>query len=131
MDQHWNERDPIFIQIRERIVRMILGGTLKTEDQLPSVRQVAADYAVNPITVMKAYQLLTDEGVLEKKRGLGMFIRDGAWARLMESERREFLEVEWPRIRQRIQQLGLSLEELMAGAPSRTVAAAGEEARHA
>jgi GntR family transcriptional regulator len=101
---------------------------MRTEDQLPSVRQVAADYAVNPITVMKAYQLLVDDGVLEKKRGLGMFIREGAWQRLMEQERRVFLEVEWPRIRQRIQQLGLSPEELLGGpaAPS----ARDKEARH-
>jgi GntR family transcriptional regulator len=82
------------------------------------VRQVAAEVAVNPITVMKAYQLLADEGVLEKRRGLGMFIREGAWQRLMEQERRRFLETEWPQIRQRIQALGLSVEELTAGLPA-------------
>ena len=138
MDQHWNERDPIFIQIRERIVRMILGGTIKTEDQLPSVRQVAADYAVNPITVMKAYQLLVDDGVLEKRRGLGMFIKEGAWQRLMEQERRHFLDTEWPRIRQRIQQLGISVGELlgegMLAAPAAATAAPAQaptrEAHH-
>ncbi len=122
MQQHWNERDPIFLQIRDQIVRMILGDSLKPEEQLPSVRQVAAEYAVNPITVMKAYQLLTDEGVLEKRRGLGMFIQEGAQVRLLAQERRQFLDVEWPRIRQRIQALGLSMRELEA-----TVSATGEQ----
>ena len=122
MQQHWNERDPIFLQIRDQIVRMILGDSLKPEEQLPSVRQVAAEYAVNPITVMKAYQLLTDEGVLEKRRGLGMFIQEGAQVRLLAQERRQFLDVEWPRIRQRIQALGLSMRELEA-----TTTATGEQ----
>lgn len=117
MQPNWNERDPIFLQIRERVVRMILGGLLKPEDQLPSVRQVSVEAAVNPITVMKAYQLLLDEGVVEKRRGLGMFVKEGAWARLMEQERRRFLDQEWPQIRQRIVALGLSVEELTAEAP--------------
>jgi len=127
MQNQWNDRDPIFLQIRDRIVRLILGGSLKTEEQLPSVRQVAAEYSVNPITVMKAYQVLTDEGVLEKRRGLGMFIRDGAWTRLMEQERRLFLEEEWPRMRQRIQALGLSVEELTADLPATTRGQQGRE----
>ncbi|MFA7331138.1 MAG: GntR family transcriptional regulator [Candidatus Delongbacteria bacterium] len=132
MQQHWNERDPIFLQIRDLIVRMVLGDALKTEEQLPSVRQVAAEYAVNPITVMKAYQLLADEGVLEKRRGLGMFIQAGARERLLAQERKQFLEVEWPRIRQRIQALGLSTGELLAAAaPAAPAVGQGEGARHA
>jgi GntR family transcriptional regulator len=118
MASNWNDRDPIFLQIRDRIVRLVLGGSLKGEEQLPSVRQVAAELAVNPITVMKAYQLLVDEGVLEKRRGLGMFIKEGAWTRLMEQERRQFLENEWPRISQRITALGLSVQELTKKLPS-------------
>lgn len=130
MQNQWNDRDPIFLQIRDRIVRLILGGSLKPEEQLPSMRQVAAEYAVNPITVMKAYQTLTDEGILEKRRGLGMFIKEGAWAKLMEQERRLFMESEWPRIRQRIQALGLSVEELTADLPARAEASSstGERA---
>ncbi len=120
MASNWNDRDPIFLQIRDRIVRLVLGGSLKVEEQLPSVRQVAAELAVNPITVMKAYQLLVDEGVLEKRRGLGMFIKDGAWTRLMEQARRQFLESEWPRIRQRITALGLSVQELTKDLPVAT-----------
>ncbi len=132
MQHHWNERDPIFLQIRDLIVRMVLGDSLKTEEQLPSVRQVAAEYAVNPITVMKAYQLLADEGVLEKRRGLGMFIQAGARERLLAQERKQFLEVDWPRIRQRIQALGLSTGELLAAAPAAApTAAKGEGTRHA
>lgn len=119
MDQHWNDRDPIFLQIRERIVQHILGGSLKADEQLPSVRKVAADYAVNPITVMKAYQLLTDEDILEKRRGLGMFVKEGAWQRLLEQERGRFLKEEWPRMVQRIMQLGFGVEELLQEADVR------------
>jgi len=112
MQHQWNERDPIFLQIRDQIVGMILGNSLREDEQLPSVRQVAAEYSVNPITVMKAYQLLGDEGVLEKRRGLGMFIQIGARERLLEQERRRFLDEEWPRILKRVEELGLSLDEL-------------------
>jgi GntR family transcriptional regulator len=112
MQHQWNERDPIFLQIREQIVGMILGNSLREDEQLPSVRQVAAEYSVNPITVMKAYQLLADEGVLDKRRGLGMFIQTGARERLLEQERRRFLDEEWPRILKRVEELGLKLDEL-------------------
>jgi len=112
MQHQWNERDPIFLQIREQIVGMILGNSLREDEQLPSVRQVAAEYSVNPITVMKAYQLLADEGVLDKRRGLGMFIQTGARERLLEQERRRFLDEEWPRILRRVAELGLKLDEL-------------------
>lgn len=112
MQHQWNERDPIFLQIRDQIVGMILGNSLREDEQLPSVRQVAAEYSVNPITVMKAYQLLGDEGVLEKRRGLGMFIQTGARGKLLEQERRRFLDEEWPRILKRVEELGLSLDEL-------------------
>ncbi len=114
MDQNWNDREPLFLQIRERIVQHVLSGALKADEQLPSVRKVAADLAVNPITVMKAYQLLVDEGILEKKRGLGMYVTEGAWRRLLEAERGRFLKDEWPRMLRRIQQLGLEPAELLA-----------------
>lgn len=113
MGQHWNDKDPIFLQIRERIVSRILEGALTEEAQLPSVRQVAADLEVNPLTVMKAYQLLVDEDVVEKRRGLGMFVRDGAAGRLLEAERRSFLDDEWPMLKARILRLGLSASDLL------------------
>ncbi len=112
MDTNWNDREPIYLQIRERIVRLILSGGLVEEQQLPSVRRVATEYQVNPLTVMKAYQMLVDEEVVEKRRGRGMFVRIGAWQHLLEGERRRFLEDEWPRVLQRIRRLGLDPEEL-------------------
>lgn len=113
MGQHWNDKDPIFLQIRERIVSRILEGALVEEEQLPSVRRVASDLEVNPLTVMKAYQLLVDEEVVEKRRGLGMFVRGGAAERLLEAERRHFLDEEWPLLLGRILRLGLSPAELL------------------
>jgi len=115
MGPAWNDKDPIFLQIRERIVSGILDGALAEEEQLPSVRRVAADLEVNPLTVMKAYQLLVDEEVVEKRRGLGMFVRAGAGQRLRDAERRRFLDEEWPALRARIQRLGLELADLLQG----------------
>ena len=113
MNFEWNEREPIFLQIRERIVKLILTGGLTENEQLPSVRQIASDYAVNPITVMKACQLLVDDGIVEKRRGRGMFVMEKASGKLMDTERQKFLKEEWPRIWQRIEQLGLELNELV------------------
>ena len=114
MDSDWNDREPIYRQIRHRMVAMILDGVLKEGDPLPSVRTVAAEYRVNPLTVLRAYQELTDDGLVEARRGLGMFINSGARDLLVEGEREKFLRDEWPRVRETIQRLGLSVEELLA-----------------
>src|SRR3984957_2191793 len=98
MDADWNDNQPIYRQLRDRVVAMILDAVLKEGDVLPSVRNVAADYRVNPLTVLKGYQQLVDEGLVETKRGLGMFVKAGARALLLQSERRKFLAEEWPRV---------------------------------
>src|SRR5216684_7948815 len=103
MDREWDDSQPIYRQLRDRVVAMILDGVLNEGDPLPSVRTVAAEYRVNPITVLKGYQQLVDEDLVEMKRGRGMFINAGAPELLMRSERQKFLEEEWPRIREKIQ----------------------------
>ncbi len=113
MDREWTDREPIYRQLRDRVVAMILEGVLKEGDQLPSVRTVAADYRLNPLTVLKAYQELVDEGLVEVKRGRGMFVNAGARDLLSKSERQKFLEEEWPRIQETIQRLGLTAKELL------------------
>ena len=115
MDREWNDSQPIYRQLRDRVVAMILEAALKEGDPLPSVRNVAAEYRVNPLTVLKGYQQLVDEGLVEARRGLGMFINLGARARLLKAERERFLQEEWPRIQQNIQRLGLNAEELLNG----------------
>jgi GntR family transcriptional regulator len=109
----WNDSTPIYRQLRDRVVAMILDGVLKQGDALPSVRQVAADFQINPITVSKAYQELVDENLVEKRRGLGMYVTEGARGALMKSERDRFLSEEWPELYARLQRLGLSLKDLM------------------
>ena len=109
----WSDGAPIYRQLKERVVAMLLDGVLKPGDALPSVRQVAAEYQLNPITVSRAYQELADEQLVEKRRGLGMYVTEGANARLLQSERERFLREEWPLVLERIQRLGLSIEELM------------------
>ena len=109
----WNDNVPIYRQLRERMVAMILDGALNEGDALPSVRQVAADYQINPLTVSKAYQELVDEQLVEKRRGLGMYVNDGARTALLQSERERFLREEWPALYARLQRLGLDLETLM------------------
>lgn len=113
MTNTWNDNQPIYRQLRDRVVAMILDGTLNDGDTLPSVRSVAAEYRLNPMTVMKGYQELVDADLVEKKRGLGMFVMDGASEKLMTSEREKFLNEEWPGIYSRISRLGLVLEDLM------------------
>jgi len=120
MDREWNDSQPIYRQLRDRVVVMILDGVLKEGDSLPSVRNVAAEYRVNPLTVLKGYQQLVDEGLVESKRGLGMFINTGARNLLLEGERQKFLAEEWPRVRATIQRLGLKPEELDAAADGRS-----------
>jgi GntR family transcriptional regulator len=119
MDREWNNNQPIYRQIRDRVVAMILDGVLKEGDPLPSVRNVAAEYRVNPLTVLKGYQELVDEQLVESRRGLGMFVKDGARNLLLRGERQKFLGEEWPRIHATIQRLGLKAEELLNGATSR------------
>jgi GntR family transcriptional regulator len=113
MDQTWNDSQPIYRQLRDRVVAMILEGVLKEGDPLPSVRTVAAEYRLNPLTVLKSYQALADEGLVEKRRGLGMYINAGARNLLLKGERQKFLEEEWPRIYATMQRLGLKPEELL------------------
>src|SRR6266540_1509528 len=113
MDPEWNAGQPIYRQVRDRVVAMILDGVLKEGDPLPSVRNVAAEYRVNPLTVLKGYQQLVDEHLVEAKRGLGMFIRPGARNLLLENERQKFLAEEWPRVYATIQRLGLTPEDLL------------------
>lgn len=119
MDREWNDSQPIYRQLRDRVVAMILDGVLKEGDPLPSVRTVAAEYRVNPLTVLKGYQQLVDEELVEKRRGLGMFIKAGGRSLLLEGERQKFLAEEWPRISQTIQRLGLRTEELLDSASDR------------
>jgi GntR family transcriptional regulator len=120
MDREWNDSQPIYRQLRDRVVAMILDGVLKEGDPLPSVRTVAAEYRVNPLTVLKGYQQLVDEQLVEKRRGLGMFVNVGARNLLLAGERQKFLQDEWPRIQATIQRLGLQAEELLdAGANGR------------
>jgi len=116
MDQEWTDNQPIYRQLRDRVVAMILDGVLSEGDPLPSVRTVAAEARINPLTVMKSYQQLADEGLVEKRRGLGMFINAGARALLLAAERQRFLEDEWPRVHATIKRLGLTAEELLGAA---------------
>jgi GntR family transcriptional regulator len=114
----WNDSIPIYRQLQQRVVAMILDGALNEGDPLPSVRQVAADFQINPLTVSKAYQELVDEHLVEKRRGLGMFVIEGARAELLKSERERFLREEWPALYARLQRLGLDLKTLLRETPS-------------
>ena len=118
MDAQWNDSQPIYRQLRDRVVAMILEGSLKEGDALPSVRTVAADFRLNPLTVLKGYQQLVDELLVEKRRGRGMYVAVGAHAALLKGERERFLENEWPRIQATIQRLGLTVAELAAVPPA-------------
>ena len=116
MTTQWNDSQPIYWQLKERTVAMILDGTLAEGDALPSVRTVATDFQLNPITVSKSYQALVDDELVEKRRGLGMFVCVGARQKLTESERQKFLNEEWPAMVTRISQLGLDANELLQSA---------------
>lgn len=129
MDREWNDTQPIYRQLRDRVVAMILDGALKEGDPLPSVRHVAAEYRVNPLTVLKGYQQLVDEGLVETRRGLGMFINAGARGLLLEGERQKFLGEDWPRIHATIQRLGLKAEDLLTGKIRRPPADTGQAKR--
>jgi GntR family transcriptional regulator len=114
MDSHWNDNQPIYRQLRDKVVAMILEGSLNDGDALPSVRNVAAEFSLNPLTVLKGYQQLVDEALVEKRRGRGMFVTPGARARLLTDERLRFLEQEWPRVAATIERLGLDPAELLS-----------------
>jgi GntR family transcriptional regulator len=116
MDPKWSDDLPIYRQLRDRVVEMILEGVLGDGDALPSVRNVAAEYRLNPLTVLKGYQELVDEGLVEKKRGRGMFVTDGARRQLLKDERRRFVEKDWPRVLETIERLGLDAMELLSAA---------------
>jgi GntR family transcriptional regulator len=116
LETDWSDGLPIYRQLRDRVVAMILDGVLKEGDPLPSVRTVAAEYRVNPLTVLKGYQQLVDEGLVESRRGRGMFINAGARRLLLDGERQRFLAEEWPRVQATIQRLGLTAEDLLDGA---------------
>ena len=120
MDPEWNDGQPIYRQLRDRVVAMILEGQLKEGDPLPSVRNVSADSRVNPLTVLKAYQQLVDDFLVEKRRGLGMFVRSGARAQLLKGEREKFLNEQWPQVLATIRRLGLDARELLATPPKGT-----------
>jgi GntR family transcriptional regulator len=129
MDREWNDKQPIYRQLRDRVVAMILEGVLNEGDPLPSVRNVAAEYRVNPLTVLKGYQQLVDEDFVESRRGLGMFVKTGARHLLLQGERQKFLAEEWPRIQANIQRLGLTPEDLLNGAGKRRGSKSGKGER--
>src|SRR6476620_2236198 len=122
MQSEWNDGQPIYRQLRDRVVAMILDGVLNEGDPLPSVRTVATESRVNPLTVLKAYQELTDEQLVEARRGLGMFVNTGARDLLLKGERQKFLTEEWPRVAATINRLGITPKELLAAAKRRTAA---------
>jgi GntR family transcriptional regulator len=129
MDRDWNDSQPIYRQLRDRVVAMILEGVLNEGDPLPSVRTVAQEYRVNPLTVLKGYQQLVDEQLVESRRGRGMFINTGARNLLLQGERQKFLNEEWPKIMATIQRLGLEPGDLLQASPDRSPSGASAGAQ--
>jgi GntR family transcriptional regulator len=129
MDRQWNDNQPIYRQIRERVIAMILDGVLNEGDPLPSVRTVAAESRINHLTVLKAYQQLADEQIVEVRRGIGMFVSVGARALLSQGERERFLAEEWPKISATIQRLGLTPEDLL-NAADKSKKTSSQKGRH-
>jgi GntR family transcriptional regulator len=125
MSREWNDSQPIYRQLRDGTVHMILDGVLKEGAPLPSVRHVASEYRVNPLTVLKAYQELVVDELVETKRGLGMFVKAGAHDRLLKGEREKFLKEEWPRVAGKIERLGLTQKELDLAAREHSAASDG------
>lgn len=118
----WNDNTPIYRQLKDRVIGMMLDGALKAGDPLPSVRQVAAQYQLNPITVSRAYQELVDDNLVEKRRGIGMYVSEGASEKLLASERERFVREEWPAMMERIRRLGLDVEQLLRASSPRGAA---------
>ena len=129
MDE-WHDSQPIYRQLRDRVVAMILDGVLKEGDPLPSVRNGAAEHRVNPLTVLKGYQQLVDEQLVESRRGLGMFVKAGARTLLLQGEREKFLTEQWPRVAATIQRLGITPKELMRAAATRRSASKSSKEEH-
>ncbi|MEX0965549.1 MAG: GntR family transcriptional regulator [Pseudohongiellaceae bacterium] len=119
MEINWNNKEPIYLQLRDKLVELIMDGVLLEGDALPSVRQISSEQRINPITVSKAFQILVDEELIEKKRGLGMYVLSGAKEKLSSEEKRKFLEQEWPQISKRIERLGLGIDELLGDKKNR------------
>lgn len=122
MQISWNDKEPIYLQLRDRLVELILDGALSEGEPLPSVRQISSEQRINPITVSKSFQLMVDEGLVEKRRGRGMYVVTGAKTKLVELEREKFIQVEWPAVVRRIARLGLEADELLG----RTAAVPGQ-----
>jgi GntR family transcriptional regulator len=114
MSTDWNDSEPIYRQLKARVVTMLLEGLIAPGGQLPSVRQIAADFQLNPITVSRAYQELVDDGLIEMRRGMGMFVTEGAPQKLLTNERERFMQLEWPRTLERMEQLGIDPEQLLS-----------------
>ena len=108
----WDDRAPIYRQLAERLAGGLLDGEPPEGQAMPSVRTLATRYLINPITVGRALQALNDDGILENRRGVGLYVRSGARQHLLERERQRFLEQEWPQLRQRLRRLGLTPEQL-------------------
>jgi len=108
----WTDDQPIYRQLKDKLVGAIINGSLEEGNPLPSVRTMSVELEINPITASKAYQELVTDGLVEKRRGLGMFVAEGAREKLLEAERRRFMDQEWPRILARIESLGLTLSDL-------------------
>jgi len=109
----WNDKQPIYRQLRDLVAERIMDGTFPEGDAVPSVRQVAADYQINHLTVGKAYQELVDAGLLEKRRGLGMFVREGACNALTTDEKQQFIDEELPAFVDRARVLGMEVQEVV------------------
>ncbi|HVU21239.1 MAG TPA: GntR family transcriptional regulator [Rhizomicrobium sp.] len=118
MENDWNDNQPIYRQLRDRVIANILDGVLNEGDPLPSVRNVASEFRVNPLTVLKAYQQLADEQIVEKRRGMGMYINAGARKLLLQAERQRFMKEQWPAITATIQRLGLTITDLLSSSPT-------------
>jgi GntR family transcriptional regulator len=115
-EQEWSDSQPIYRQVRDMLAEMILEDTVKEGESMPVVRRVAAEFRLSPLTVLKGYRRLVDEGVVETRRGLGMFVREGGRKKLLTAEREKFLNEEWPRVYDTILRLGLNAEELVGRA---------------
>ncbi len=113
MTPDWSDNQPIYRQLKDKVVSAIMDGSLIEGEALPSVRNVAVDLQINPLTASKAYQELVMDGLVEKRRGRGMFVIEGARDRLLEAERTRFIEDEWPRVVETIRRLGFDADELL------------------
>jgi GntR family transcriptional regulator len=109
----WNNKQPIYLQLKDKIAAQILDGKISEGEMIPSIRQVSMDYQINPLTVSKAYQLLVDDEIVQKQRGLGMQIISGAREKLLKQQKRIFLEQEWPLLKKKLTRLHIDLKELI------------------